>query len=622
MKKARIAGILTIVLAIAVAALGFSVEGAKEGDGAFAEKLLSARRQVEQVDSNAKAAKNHNNIAKLTSAAESKLTDADGKIAAAIEAMNALDGALAGGETGDADVDALCAALEKLNAGAEVADVYTEYASDGLSQALDQIQAGIQDLNALTDAKILALYVSIADEAFDAVTTAENAVASVGENAQKVCTLTGNTSSYEDIERSQEGARADAASCWEELNALQARLTNLHAEAENIPAWTEEANAAVSQAQDVRASVSDRLIIALSDNFIGVLFTSALLLIVGLVLLLSAEAFKRRWTNDPVFSVGMALLVMLVFQTYALGFRQNTIGEWAKFWFDNTFNVLRANTSVGIVALGMTLVIMIGGIDLAVGSTLAGVGTVLMAMIDTGDHGVLIRMGITGTPAFIIGILAALLAGTAIGAVNGLLITKGKVPPFIATLGVMNIVRSVAQYFTKSYTPTVPKTFQGIANTVLFGQRPLTILYWLVLAVIFYLLMKHTAFGRYVYATGSNERTTRLSGINTDKIKMKVYMITGFVVAIAAVAQLSRLGGMDVASAGNGYELDSIAAVVVGGTAMSGGRGSIVGTILGVLIIGLMNNLLILLGVDSFLTDAFKGAIVVAAVLMQRKEKN
>ena len=99
-------------------------------------------------------------------------------------------------------------------------------------------------------------------------------------------------------------------------------------------------------------------------------------------------------------------------------------------------------------------------------------------------------------------------------------------------------------------------------------------------------------------------------------------MISGFVVAIAAVAQLSRLGGMDVASAGSGYELDSIAAVVVGGTAMSGGRGSIVGTILGVLIIGLMNNLLILLGVDSFLTDAFKGAIVVAAVLMQRKEKN
>ena len=148
----------------------------------------------------------------------------------------------------------------------------------------------------------------------------------------------------------------------------------------------------------------------------------------------------------------------------------------------------------------------------------------------------------------------------------------------------------------------------------------MTIIYWLILAVLFYLMMKHTAFGRHVYAVGSNERTTRLSGINTDKVKMKVYMLSGLVTAIAAVAQLSRLGGMDVASAGSGYEMDAIAAVVVGGTAMSGGRGSIVGTVLGVLIIGLMNNLLILLGVDSFLTDAFKGVIVVAAVLMQRKD--
>ena len=195
-------------------------------------------------------------------------------------------------------------------------------------------------------------------------------------------------------------------------------------------------------------------------------------------------------------------------------------------------------------------------------------------------------------------------------------------PPFIVTLGVMNVVRSVAQYFTKSYTPTVPKEFEAIANTMVLGQRPMTILYWLVLAVIFYLVMKNTAFGRHVYAVGSNERTTRLSGINTDRVKRWVYAINGLVVAVAAVSQLSRLGGMDVASAGSGYELDAIAAVVVGGTAMSGGRGSIIGTVLGVLIIGIMNNLLILLGVDSFLTDAFKGAIVVAAVLMQRKEAN
>ena len=323
-----------------------------------------------------------------------------------------------------------------------------------------------------------------------------------------------------------------------------------------------------------------------------------------------------------ILLIGLALVVMLVLQTYALGFNFATVGEWVKFWFDNTFNVLRANTSVGMIALGMTLVIITGGIDLAVGSTVAGVGTVLMAMIDTGEHGVLVKFGITGVPAFIIGIIVALVVGMGIGAVIGALVTKGRIPPFIVTLGVMNVVRSVSQYFTKSYTPTVPKEFEAIANTVIFGQRPMTILYWLVLAVIFYLVMKHTAFGRYVYAVGSNERTSRLSGINTDKVKMKVYMISGLVVDIASVTQLSRLGGMDVASAGSGYDMDAIAAVVVGGTAMSGGRGSIIGTVLGVLIIGIMNNLLILLGVDSFLTDAFKGAIVVAAVLMQRKDSN
>lgn len=284
--------------------------------------------------------------------------------------------------------------------------------------------------------------------------------------------------------------------------------------------------------------------------------------------------------------------------------------------------MLRHTSLYGLLALGMTLVIITGGIDLAVGSTLAGVGTILMTLIDTGEHGVLVRLGITGTPAFAIGIVLALISGMVIGGLIGLLVTKGRVPPFIVTLGVMNVVRSVAQYFTKSYTPTVPKEFEAIANTMVLGQRPMTILYWLVLAVIFYLVMKNTAFGRHVYAVGSNERTTRLSGINTDRVKRWVYAINGLVVAVAAVSQLSRLGGMDVASAGSGYELDAIAAVVVGGTAMSGGRGSIIGTVLGVLIIGIMNNLLILLGVDSFLTDAFKGAIVVAAVLMQRKEAN
>ena len=136
-----------------------------------------------------------------------------------------------------------------------------------------------------------------------------------------------------------------------------------------------------------------------------------------------------------------------------------------------------------------------------------------------------------------------------------------------------------------------------------------------------YVISKHTAFGRYIYAVGSNERTTRLSGINVDRVKRRVYVLMGVIVSIASIVQIARIGSMDYASAGSGYEMDAIAAVIIGGTSMSGGRGSIVGTVLGTLIIAVMNNLLTLIGVDPFLREAFQGAIVVAAVLMQRKEQ-
>lgn len=620
MKKIRILGIVLIVLAVAVTAVGVAADRAKQGDGAFAVMLEEARGNVAAVESNSKAVKNAAAVEKKVATAQDKLTAAQEAAAQALADADALDAALAGGETGDADVDALRAALGLLSGGAEGVSGVRGFVSEEVSAALDQLDQGVDAVTVLTDAKVLALYQACVDDAYKAVSDAESAMDGVREGAEKVYALTGAETALEPVEMTEEPACVSVTVCREALEALNGRAAALAEYAPVMTEWAQGATEAAAAAALEKVSLKDRLVIALADNFIGVLFTAALLLIVALVMIFLAEPFKRQWAKNPTFSVGMALIVMLVCQTYALGFTQGSVGAWAKFWFDNTFNVLRANTSVGMIALGMTLIIITGGIDLAVGSTLAGVGTVLMVMIDTGEHGVLVNLGITGVPAFVIGIAVALLTGVAVGALIGLLVTKGRIPPFIVTLGVMNVVRSVAQYFTKSYSPTVPKEFEAIANTMVFGQRPMTILYWLVLAVVFYLIMKNTAFGRYVYAVGSNERTTRLSGINTDKVKMKVYMLSGLVIAIASVAQLSRLGGMDVASAGSGYELDAIAAVVVGGTAMSGGRGSIVGTVLGVLIIGIMNNLLILLGVDSFLTDAFKGAIVVAAVLMQRKE--
>ena len=625
MKKTKIFGIAILILAIVVAGVGVAADLAKKGDGAFASRLAEARAAVETVNANAKAVKNVAAMDKKIAAAETKLDEAAEAARQALDGANALDAAIASGASGDADVDALRAALEKLGEGSAAARAFEKtfnLDSAALSEALDGVDGGVADLTALADEKELALYQALVDDSFAAVSGAESAVDGARESAEKIWSLIGQSAELEAATVTGQPECADVDACRAALQSLLARAEEMDAYRAQMDQWRKEADAAAAEASKASVSAMDRMVIALADNFIGVLFTAALLLILALVLLLLSDAFRRQWTKNPVFSVGMALIVMLIFQTYALGFGQGSVGAWAKFWFDNTFNVLRANTSVGMIALGMTLVIITGGIDLAVGSTLAGVGTILMTLIDTGEHGVLVRLGITGTPAFAIGIVLALISGMVIGGLIGLLVTKGRVPPFIVTLGVMNVVRSVAQYFTKSYTPTVPKEFEAIANTMVLGQRPMTILYWLVLAVIFYLVMKNTAFGRHVYAVGSNERTTRLSGINTDRVKRWVYAINGLVVAVAAVSQLSRLGGMDVASAGSGYELDAIAAVVVGGTAMSGGRGSIIGTVLGVLIIGIMNNLLILLGVDSFLTDAFKGAIVVAAVLMQRKEAN
>ncbi len=625
MKKTKIFGIAILILAIVVAGVGVAADLAKKGDGAFASRLAEARAAVETVNANAKAVKNVAAMDKKIAAAETKLDEAAEAARQALDGANALDAAIASGASGDADVDALRAALEKLGEGSAAARAFEKtfnLDSAALSEALDGVDGGVSDLTALADEKELALYQALVDDSFAAVSGAESAVDGARESAEKIWSLIGQSAELEAATVTGQPECADVDACRAALQSLLARAEEMDAYRAQMDQWRKEADAAAAEASKASVSAMDRMVIALADNFIGVLFTAALLLILALVMLFLSDAFRRQWTKNPVFSVGMALIVMLIFQTYALGFGQGSVGAWAKFWFDNTFNVLRANTSVGMIALGMTLVIITGGIDLAVGSTLAGVGTILMTLIDTGEHGVLVRLGITGTPAFAIGIVLALISGMVIGGLIGLLVTKGRVPPFIVTLGVMNVVRSVAQYFTKSYTPTVPKEFEAIANTMVLGQRPMTILYWLVLAVIFYLVMKNTAFGRHVYAVGSNERTTRLSGINTDRVKRWVYAVNGLVVAVAAVSQLSRLGGMDVASAGSGYELDAIAAVVVGGTAMSGGRGSIIGTVLGVLIIGIMNNLLILLGVDSFLTDAFKGAIVVAAVLMQRKEAN
>lgn len=336
----------------------------------------------------------------------------------------------------------------------------------------------------------------------------------------------------------------------------------------------------------------------------------------------SGGGLVAAWKQNPLVSTGLVLILMIVVQTAIMiyNFGEGSVGELLLSLPTNWLNILRNNAPVGIIALGMTFVIISGGIDLSVGSTLVAVGAMVMMVVDGSATGLLAGMGITGVPAYIIAIAVGLVFGALLGWLNGVLIAHGKLPPFIATLGTMQIFRSVTQHLTQHANPSVPKGFLQIANLKIGSFYIMPILYWLAIAAVLYVVSKRTTFGRHVFAVGSNIRTARLSGINVNKVKRRIYMLTGMLVAIAAIIQVSRIGSMDYASAGSGYEMDAIAAVIVGGTSMSGGKGSIVGTVLGMLIIGVMNNLLTLFGVPPFLREACKGVIVIVAVLLQKKE--
>lgn len=336
----------------------------------------------------------------------------------------------------------------------------------------------------------------------------------------------------------------------------------------------------------------------------------------------SGGGLVAAWKQNPLVSTGLVLILMIVVQTSIMiyNFGEGSVGELLLSLLTNWLNILRNNAPVGIIALGMTFVIISGGIDLSVGSTLVAVGAMVMMVVDGSATGLLAGMGITGVPAYIIAIAVGLVFGALLGWLNGVLIAHGKLPPFIATLGTMQIFRSVTQHLTQHANPSVPKGFLQIANLKIGSFYIMPILYWLAIAAVLYVVSKRTTFGRHVFAVGSNIRTARLSGINVNKVKRRIYMLTGMLVAIAAIIQVSRIGSMDYASAGSGYEMDAIAAVIVGGTSMSGGKGSIVGTVLGMLIIGVMNNLLTLFGVPPFLREACKGVIVIVAVLLQKKE--
>lgn len=331
--------------------------------------------------------------------------------------------------------------------------------------------------------------------------------------------------------------------------------------------------------------------------------------------------FKTKWANEPLFSTTVALILMIIIQTFVLGFDYDSFGDWFQSYLNNWINILRNNAGIGIIALGMMLVIMTAGIDLSVGSTLVATGAFAMVLIDTSAKGILGMAGLSGPIAFIIAIILVLIFGYLLGLLIGVSVTKGMIPPFIATLAAMMIFRSVTQHFMQGYNPMVPIEFLQIASFKFGNYMVMPIIYWVIIAFILNYVSKRTSFGRQIIAIGSNERAARLSGIKVDKVKLRVYALMGMLVSIAAIIQVSRVGSMDFSNAGRGMEMDAIAAVVVGGASLYGGKGSIYGAFIGMLIIAVMNNLLNLFGVPPFLREAFKGIIVIAAVLLQKKEQ-
>ncbi|ENV3695916.1 ribose ABC transporter permease [Vibrio cholerae] len=281
------------------------------------------------------------------------------------------------------------------------------------------------------------------------------------------------------------------------------------------------------------------------------------------------------------------------------------------FTVDNLLNILRQTSVNAIIAVGMTLVILTAGIDLSVGSVLALCGAFAATLV---------AMEVP----VLVAVPTALLAGATLGAISGIIIAKGKVQAFIATLVTMTLLRGVTMVYTDGrpistgFTDTAD-TFAWFGTGYALG---IPVPVWLMVVVFAgaWYLLNHTRFGRYVYAVGGNESATRLSGINVDRVKIGVYAICGLLAALAGIIVTSRLSSAQP-TAGMGYELDAIAAVVLGGTSLMGGKGRIMGTLIGALIIGFLNNALNLLDVSSYYQMIAKAVVILLAVLVDNKNK-
>jgi putative xylitol transport system permease protein len=283
----------------------------------------------------------------------------------------------------------------------------------------------------------------------------------------------------------------------------------------------------------------------------------------------------------------------------------------------NISNVLLQTSINGVLAIGMTFVILTRGIDLSVGSVVALAGLVSASFATTSA-----TAGIAGGPyPFYVALAIGILVGLACGALVGLIVSRFAVPAFVATLGMLSAARGMTLiYGGGKPVPALTPEFRWIGTGNILGI-PMPVILLAVVFVVSWWVLTRTRFGRYIYAVGGNPHAAKTSGINVTRMKFSVYMISGSLSGLAGM-MLSARTGSALPQAGIAYELDAIAAVVIGGTSLSGGVGRVTGTLIGALIIGVMNNGLDLMGIQSYYQQVLKGALIVGAVMLDQKRNH
>ncbi|MEG2623644.1 MAG: ABC transporter permease, partial [Clostridia bacterium] len=273
----------------------------------------------------------------------------------------------------------------------------------------------------------------------------------------------------------------------------------------------------------------------------------------------------------------------------------------------NLLSTARSFSAIAIAGIGVSMIIITGGIDLSVGSVYGLAGVVSAMSV------------ISGVP-LVLAILLGILAGAAVGAVNGSMVVFLRLPPFIATMGSMQIARGICYIVTQGYPVSgLPESYSWLGQGYLLAV-PVPVWCMLIIAIIFSIFLNKTTTGRRIFATGGNEEATRISGINTKRIKILAYTLGSALASIAGIITASKLG-VGQPTAGGGFEMDAIAAVVIGGASLSGGEGTVVGTIIGAAIIGVLRNALVLLSVQSYWQTPIIGLVIIVAVSIDQLRK-